>query len=82
MGDFLSKRLRSAFRPGHIAITALWKGIELGNGGGDRDLRVNRRKIAPIFYPPSSIYPLRHYVFFYITRKDLSQEGRGTRLSL
>jgi hypothetical protein len=77
VGDLLSKRLRSAFRPGYIAITALWKGVELGNGGGDRELRVSRRKIAPIFYPPTSIYLLRHYALFYITRGDLSQEGRG-----
>jgi len=28
--DFLSKRLRSAFRPGYIAISPLWKGVELG----------------------------------------------------
>ena len=67
----MSKRLLSAFRPGYIAITAFWKGVELGNGGGDR------RKIAPIFYLSASIYPLRHYVLFYITRGDLSQEGRG-----
>ena len=75
----MSKRLRSAFRPGYIAITALWKGVELGNGGGDRELRVSNWKIAPFFYLPTSIYPLRHYVLFYIIRGDLSQEGRGRR---
>jgi len=26
---------------------------------------------------PSSVYLLRHYVLFYITRGDLSQEGAG-----
>ena len=71
----MSKRLRSAFRPGYIAITALWKGVELGNGGRDRELRVSRRKIAPIFYLRSSIFLLRHDVLFCITRVVLSQEG-------
>jgi len=43
ISDFLSKSLRRAFRPSHIAITALWKGLELGNGGRDMELRVSRR---------------------------------------
>jgi hypothetical protein len=64
ISDFSSKGLRSARRPGHVAITPLWKGVELGDGGRDRELRVSRRKIAPIFYLPSSIYLLRHYVLF------------------
>jgi hypothetical protein len=70
------KGWRRARRPGYIAITALWKGLELGNGGRDSELRVSRRKIAPIFYLPASIYLLRHYAFL-ISRAGFYHKRAG-----
>ena len=49
--------------------------------GETGESRVSRRKIAPIFDHPASIYLLRHYVLFYITRGGIYHKRAGVRLS-